>query len=400
DQQLETLNNELIQSTEDVEKLTGQYKLIEERQKNQSQSNARIEEEQESLTHQQRVLEEETSAVHKKIEQLKYQKQTLATEIHELEVSLDGTQNTSETDLETLKDDYYACMSQQSEVNNEIRFLERTIKEHQTKQSRLDSRLTEAYQQLKEAQQHISQIEIQKKEKETHLDAVAKQNQQIEQKLTEAKATQKTSEDKLYQAYRYTDQLKYRLEGLRMQENEMTYFYQGVKSVLNATHLSGIHGAVAQSIQVPTDLTAAIEVALGASMQHIIVDDEVSARQAIQYLKQQKRGRATFLPLSVIKPKYLDQTLIEKAASFDGFINIANKAIETKPTYQGIIDNLLGRTMIVDHIKNANTIARVLQYKFRIVPLEGDVVKPARSLTGRGPRQNQSLLTQQHDIQR
>lgn len=400
DQQLETLNNELIQSTEDVEKLTGQYKLIEERQKNQSQSNARIEEEQESLTHQQRVLEEETSAVHKKIEQLKYQKQTLATEIHELEVRLDGTQNTSETDLETLKDDYYACMSQQSEVNNEIRFLERTIKEHQTKQSRLDSRLTEAYQQLKEAQQHISQIEIQKKEKETHLDAVAKQNQQIEQKLTEAKATQKTSEDKLYQAYRYTDQLKSRLEGLRMQENEMTYFYQGVKSVLNATHLSGIHGAVAQSIQVPTDLTAAIEVALGASMQHIIVDDEVSARQAIQYLKQQKRGRATFLPLSVIKPKYLDQTLIEKAASFDGFINVANKAIETKPTYQGIIDNLLGRTMIVDHIKNANTIARALQYKVRIVTLEGDVVNPGGSMTGGGTQQKQSILTQKKDIQR
>ena len=400
DQQLETLNSELIQTTEDVEKLSGHYKLIEERQRNQSQTNARIEEEQESLTNQQHILEKRKSDVTQKIHQLKTKKQTLATNIHELEGRVNENQVTSEADLEALKDQYYECMTQQSEVNNEIRFLERTIKEHQSKQSRLDSRLTEAFAQLKEAQEHISQIDVQKKEKENQLYAVAKQNQQIEQRLTETKAAQKASEDKLYQAYRYTDQLKSRIEGMRMQENELSYYYQGVKSVLNASHLQGIHGAVAQNIQVPSEMTTAIEVALGAAMQHIIVEDEATARQAIKYLKQQKRGRATFLPLSVIKSKYLDQELIKNAAAFEGFVAVANDAIETQPKYQTIIDNLLGRTIIVDHIKNANTIARALQYKVRLVTLEGDIVNPGGSMTGGGTQQKQSILSQKKDIQR
>ncbi|MBY7663889.1 chromosome segregation protein SMC [Staphylococcus agnetis] len=400
DQKLETLNHHLIQVTESVEKVTGQYKLIEERQKNQSQTNARIEEEQDSLNHHQKQLLAQRDEVDKTIVQLKQQKQTLATEIHELEVAFVKSDENHEETLEALKDDYYACMSKQSEVNNDIRFLERTIEEHKLKQSRLDSRLTEAYKQLKEAQQHISEIDIQKREKETQLEAVAKQNKALEAQLSEIKAEHKASEDKLYQAYRYTDQLKSRIEGLRMRDNEMAFYYQGVKAILNTTHLEGIHGAVAQNIDVPSNMTVAIETALGATMQHVIVDDEKVARSAIQFLKQKKAGRATFLPLSVIKPKHIEPSLIKEASSLEGFITVASDAVKTDKQYQNVIQNLLGRTIIADTIAHANAIAKAIHYKIRIVTLEGDVVNPGGSMTGGGTQQKQSILSQKQDIQR
>lgn len=400
DQQLETLNQTLIQVTENVEKFTGQYKLIEERQKNQSQTNARIEEEQENLTHHQQQLYRQRDDVKESMDDLKQKKQMLAKQIHELEVAFNNRDENHEETLEALKDDYYACMSRQSEVNNEIRFLERTIEEHKIKQSRLDSRLAEAYQQLKEAQQRIADIGVQKQEKEMQLDAVETQNKQLEVQLSDLKATHKTAEDKLYQAYRYTDRLKSRIEGLRLRDNEMAYYYQGVKAVLNATHLEGIHGAVAQKINVPSHMTVAIETALGATMQHVIVEDEKTARNAIQFLKQKKAGRATFLPLSVIKPKHIEEALVKEASTLNGFITVASDAVQTENTYQHIIENLLGRTIIADTIVNANAIAKALRYKIRIVTLEGDVVNPGGSMTGGGTQQKQSILSQKQDIQR
>ncbi|UEX89348.1 chromosome segregation protein SMC [Staphylococcus ratti] len=400
DQSLETLNSKLITTTENVEKLTGQYKLIEERQKNQSQANARIEEEQETLTQQQQQIESQKTDVIATIESLKTQKQALVSEIHQLEAKCQSDDATSEADLESLKDQYYESITKQSEINNDIRFLERTIQEHKVKQSRLDSRLSEAYEQLKEAQKRISEIESQKTEKETQLNAVLKQNKQIEVKLADSKAAHKDSEDKLYQAYRYTDKLKSRIEGLRMRDNDMSYFYQGVKAVLNAKQLDGIHGAVAQNINVSAEMTVAIETALGASMQHIIVEDEGAARHAIHYLKQKKSGRATFLPLSVIKPKQLDTTLKQQASTQEGFVAIASEVVDTQKKYEAVIQNLLGRTIIANTIESANAIARRLQYKVRIVTLEGDVVNPGGSMTGGGAQQKQSILSQKQDLQR
>ena len=138
---------------------------------------------------------------------------------------------------------------------------------------------------------------------------------QCERKLTQLKQQQTTYEDKLHQAYRYNEKLKSRIDSLATQQEDYSYFFNGVKHILKAKKdkLSGIHGAVAEVVQVPSDLTKAIETALGASLQHVIVETEKDGRQAIQYLKQHGLGRATFLPLNVIQPRQLSQEILSAA---------------------------------------------------------------------------------------
>ncbi|QLK85849.1 chromosome segregation protein SMC [Staphylococcus sp. 17KM0847] len=400
DTQLEQLNAKLIEVTENVEKLTGQYHLIEERQKNQSQTNARIEEEQVHLEQQQMMVEDELAQVKEQLSDLKQQKKALTTAIHSLEVQLKKAQSVSETDVEHLKDEYYQLMTEQSTINNEIRFLTRTIDEHKAKQTRIDSRLTEAHAQLIEAKQHLKDNEAQQKEKQQQLDAVNMRNKDVEQQLKNVQKEQSEAEEKLHQAYRYHDKIKMRIDSLKMREDDLSFFYQGVQAVLKATDtLKGIHGAVAQKIDVPSQYTSAIETALGASMQHIIATDESSARQAIHYLKEKRLGRATFLPLSVVRAKKIDSRVVQLARQHTGFIAVAHEVVETDEKYQPIIEHLLGRTLIVENLKQANEVARSINYKVRIVTLEGDIVNPGGSMTGGGTAQRQSLLRQKDEVQ-
>lgn len=105
-------------------------------------------------------------------------------------------------------------------------------------------------------------------------------------------------------------------------------------------------------------------------------------------LKQRGLGRATFLPLNVIRARSLSHHIQNIARNFDGFINIASEAVEVNQTYQAVIDNLMGTTIIVENLKIANELARAIQYKARIVTLEGDIVNPGGAMTGGGMRQS------------
>ncbi|MBI5974581.1 chromosome segregation protein SMC [Staphylococcus canis] len=401
DQQLEDLNINLIQVTEKVEQLNGKYQLLEERQKNQSQMNARIEEEQESLNHERTSTQEEIQSVQSQIEKLKHQREKLITNIQQLESQIYRDDANSDAEIEQLKDTYYQYMTEQSNLNNDIRFLSRTIEEHQKKQNRLDTRLQEAYNELKTAQHQMAEIKKQKDSKLKERDRIQIEIERTEQQLSEAQRQQTETEEKLYQAYRYYDKLKSRLEVAQSKQQDMTYYYQGVKSILKSSEsFDGVHGAVAQKLNVPSQYTTAIEVALGATLQHVIVEDEHVARQAIQYLKTKQSGRATFLPLSVIKPKHLDPQIIAQAKQHEGYIAIASDLVTYDAKYQSIAENLLGRTIIVDHLKTANEVANAIRYKTRIVTLEGDIVNPGGAMTGGRKAHQQSVLGHKHEYER
>ncbi|HJE01035.1 chromosome segregation protein SMC [Staphylococcus auricularis] len=400
DQQVEQLNQQLVEATEAVEKYTGQLNVLEERKKNQSKTNARFEEDQANLAHQLDTLESEKRETQETIDKLKAQQQTLTQQIHELEQQLNMDGDTHAEKLESIRDEYYTLRSQLSDVNNDIRFLEHSIEENESKQSRLDSRLVEAYEQLKSIQSQINDIETAYQETEQQLDALNAQLKQYERQLTQAKASQNEHESKLHQAYRYNEKLKSRIDSLETQQEDYSYFFNGVKHILQAKNqqLSGIHGAVAEVMDVPSELTQAVETALGASLQHVIVETEKDGRQAIQYLKQNGLGRATFLPLHVIKPRYLASDIKQTAQQAEGFINIASEAVQVSSTYQHIIDNLLGNTIIVDDLKHANALARQIRYRTRIVTLEGDVVNPGGSMSGGGQRKTKSILSQKDEL--
>ncbi|MCG7338661.1 chromosome segregation protein SMC [Staphylococcus sp. ACRSN] len=400
DDTIESLNFKLVKATEDVEKYAGQLNVLEERKKNQSETNARFEEEQESLESQKEALQSEQSEAKAQMNQLKVQQKELNEAIHYLESQLYVSDEQHDEKLEKIKDEYYQLMSEQSDVNNDIRFLEHTIQENESKQSRLDSRLVEAYEQLKQIQQSINDVEKQYQSAQKDLKALESESTKCERKLTELKQQQTAYEEKLHQAYRYNEKLKSRIDSLATQQEDYSYFFNGVKHILKAKKdkLKGIHGAVAEVVQVPSNLTKAIETALGASLQHVIVDSEKDGRQAIQYLKQHSLGRATFLPLNVIQPRQLSQDILSTAEQAEGFVNIASKAVTSSNAYQNVVQNLLGNTIIVEDLKHANDLARSIRYRTRIVTLEGDIVNPGGSMTGGGDRKTKSILSQKDEL--
>src|SRR5690606_10580002 len=118
--------------------------------------------------------------------------------------------------------------------------------------------------------------------------------------------------------------------------------------------LTGVHGAVAELVRVPEKLETAIETALGGALQHIVMDDERSARQAIAFLKQRQLGRATFLPLDVIRGRNVPEQDRRAAAAVEGYVGIASELVECEPRYARIAENLLGNVLIAETLEQAN----------------------------------------------
>ena len=170
-------------------------------------------------------------------------------------------------------------------------------------------------------------------------------------------------------------------------------FYAGVKSVLQeADRLGGIVGAVSEKLSFDPHYQTALEIALGASSQNIIVEDEAAATRAIEFLKKNRAGRATFLPLTTIKPRQLPdhhRTTIEKSA---GFLGLASSLVSYESSLDSIFQNLLGTTAIFDTVENARAAARQVRYQVRMVTLEGTELRTGGSYAGGANRNNNTIF--------
>ena len=163
DYDIEKLNYELVKTTDAYEQLAGKLNVLEERKKNQSETNARYEEELENLNAQMKTIEHDKHQNEETLNELKDKQKHLNKEVQDLESLLYVSDEKHDEKLEEIKNNYYTLMSEQSDVNNDIRFLEHTINENEAKKSRLDSRLVEAFNQLKEIQININETEISNK---------------------------------------------------------------------------------------------------------------------------------------------------------------------------------------------------------------------------------------------
>ena len=176
-------------------------------------------------------------------------------------------------------------------------------------------------------------------------------------------------------------------------ENDYEGFNKGVKEVLKNKNLQGIQGALGQVIEVPSKFEKSIEASLGAYMQNIITNDESSAKFAINYLKKNNLGRVTFLPMNIIKSNKIDTRNIKVGTSF---IGTASDLIKFDDKYRNIIENILGRTIIIDNIDNA--MAKENNHKFKVVTLDGEILNPGGSLTGGSLRVSGNILSRKRLI--
>ena len=181
-------------------------------------------------------------------------------------------------------------------------------------------------------------------------------------------------------------------------ENNMEGFSGSVKAILRAVKnggIGGIHGSVAQLIQVDSRYGVAIETALGASVQHLIVEDENAAKAGIRFLRDNRAGRATFLPLTSIRGRRLQESGLEK---MPGFISVASDLVECDKRYLEIAENLLGRIVIAENIDLATEIAKRYGYRFKIVTMDGQVINAGGSFTGGSVQKTGGMLTRKTEL--
>ena len=171
-----------------------------------------------------------------------------------------------------------------------------------------------------------------------------------------------------------------------------------VKSVINNFRLKGIHGVLGKLIDVPEKYVTAIETALGANNNVIVVDDESCAKQAINYLKENKLGRATFFPISVIKGKNVIYEDLNKVKELDGYIGTANELVKYNDEYNNIVMNQLGNVIVVDNIDTLNQCGKLLNYKYKIVSVDGEILYAGGAITGGTNKGNNGILNQKYEL--
>ena len=160
--------------------------------------------------------------------------------------------------------------------------------------------------------------------------------------------------------------------------------------------IRGVHGTLSQLITAPSEYAVAVETALGAAIQNIVTDNENTAKKAINFLKENRAGRATFLPLTSVKSRPFTEKGLDKC---EGFIDMADRLIDFDPKYSEIISSLLGRTAVVDNIDNGIDMAKRFSYRFKIVTLDGQVLNAGGSMTGGSRGSGAGFLSRATEIE-
>ena len=194
------------------------------------------------------------------------------------------------------------------------------------------------------------------------------------------------------------DGIRAKVQVFQAMERDFESYQKSVRLVMQqGNRLSGIHGPVSRLIRTEDKYTSAIEIALGGAMQQIVVDTEQDGKAAISFLKRTGGGRATFLPLSVIRGKSLTEKGLEQCW---GFVGIASGLVSCQDRYRGIVENLLGRIVIVEDMDAAIAMARTYQNRFKIVTLDGQVVNPGGSMTGGSMNKDAGILSRANELEK
>ena len=172
-----------------------------------------------------------------------------------------------------------------------------------------------------------------------------------------------------------------------------------VKHVLNNPKLDGVHDVIGNLIEVDEKYALAITTALGFSTNNIVVENDIIAKEAINYLKTNQLGRATFFPLNIIKSKYIDEQIFNLLKSLDGFVGVASALVKFNIIYKNIIENQLGNVIVADCIDNANNISKIINHRYKIVTLDGEIIHIGGSLTGGTTNKSRNVITEKYDLE-
>ena len=264
----------------------------------------------------------------------------------------------------------------------------------------LNSSLSEKESNLETTSKMLEDYKAQGKDSAEKVEKLSNSIKGLELKINNLKARNENSKGEIDRLTLDSNEKLRRANILEDLEKNLEGFAHSVKTVMNLSRhgkIGGIHGPVSRLIKVPTDYAVAIETALGGAMQNIVTGNEEDAKRAIRTLKENKGGRATFLPIATIKPRYLNENGID---SCFGFVGVASDLCDCKDEYKGILQNLLGKIVIAEDLNSAVSIAKKYSYRFKVVTLDGQVVNAGGSLTGGSLNKRTGLLSRASEIEK
>ncbi|MDB6209747.1 chromosome segregation protein SMC [Streptococcus oralis] len=314
-------------------------------------------------------------------------------EFNRLEAELLAFSDDPDQMIELLRERFVALLQEEADVSNQLTRIENELENSRQLSQKQADQLDKLKEQLATAKEKASQ---QKTELETAKEQVQKLLADYQTSAKEKEEQKVSYQAQQSQFFDRLDSLKNKQARAQSLENILknhSNFYAGVKSVLQEKdRLGGIIGAVSEHLTFDVHYQTALEIALGASSQHIIVEDENAATKAIDFLKRNRSGRATFLPLTTIKARTISSQNQDAIAASLGFLGMADELVSFDKRLEAIFKNLLATTAIFDTVEHARAAARQVRYQVRMVTLDGTELRTGGSYAGGANRQNNSIF--------
>lgn len=228
---------------------------------------------------------------------------------------------------------------------------------------------------------------------------LAKNLEDISNNITKLENEKNSTITNLNSKIRELSVLKSRKETLENEIENNTLLPAAVRSVINNPKLMGIEGVLGKLFETDERYVLPIDTALGFASSYIVTNNTENAEEAVSYLKNNNLGRATFYPLSVIKARNIDLESYEKIKFDDNFVDIASNLIKYDIKYKNVMQNLLGNVIVMKNLNSANKISKVINNKYKIVTLDGDIVNPGGSITGGSAKNKNSILNIRYDLE-
>ena len=385
-EQIENMSNLGFESQKEIEQLNSNINVARTRITNNNENSVRFTDEIKEQNGKIQELKQELEQKEAKKDNLKQNKEKFEKELNEKQEELAKiTEKLSakELEIEGYKQTVEQNTDKKYELQSEINAQEINFQNYEKRQNQIKQEIQTTISELDNTRMNKEEIskgfyesENKKNKAQKSLEEVAKQKQEANQKikLFESNINILSSDMRIKES---------RLKFLIETEKEKEGYIKSVKSLLkdceNIKDLGkGMHGVLANIIEVPDELETALEMCLGASLQNIVTDTEEDAKKLVEHLRKNNLGRASFLPIASVKGKKLEKI----KGNESGVIGIASDLVKFNKKYEQIILNLLGRTVIVDNMDTAIKVAKQNGYTFRIVTKDGDLINPSGAITG------------------
>ena len=347
----------------------------------------------ENLLTRREQLEEQIEQKQGVLEQLENSLSSLKEDIAAVDREISYFSEDPDQVLDHLREQYVALMQEEAEASNRLTKIQQDIANQISLSESKSKDLARLQTQKQTAQEELDKSRKSLEEADHELRQLLERYQTKKSELDQVQATYQSEQGRLFDLL---DQLKgkqARQSSLEAILKNHSNFYAGVKAVLQeAPSLGGIIGAVSEQLTFDTRYQTALEIALGGASQNVIVEDEATAKRAIAFLKEKRQGRATFLPLTTIKPRQLSGQQISLLESSDGFLGLASDLVTYQPNLDVIFQNLLGTIAIFDTIDHANKAARATKFQVRMVTMDGAEIRPGGAFAGGSNRNNSTTF--------